>query len=191
MSVRRIHVHGRPAWQARVSLCGFRRSRLAPTRSQARQYEADLLQALRVQAQRSKDGLEGPATLRMAFAAYEQDLEARGKGSDTIARAEQTSRAVAKVMPEYLDRPPGEFSDKQIFLFRHARICAGIKPATTNRDFTTLRAILRKVRPEYRFPAGAFFREDNTRVRWLDHDEEMGVLKTCDPRFEKSPAWRR
>jgi hypothetical protein len=46
------------------------------------------------------------------------------------------------------------------------------KASTINRNLRTLRAALKKVRPEYRFPAGAFFREDETRVRWLRPEEE-------------------
>ena len=45
--------------------------------------------------------------------------------------------------------------------------CIPNKPSTINRDLRTLRAAFKKARPEYRFPAGAFFKEDETRVRWL------------------------
>src|SRR5438067_1230254 len=112
MSVRLIRVHGRPVWQVRVSLRGWRRSRLALTRSQAREHEAELLQALRREAQQTKNSVERPPTLRMTFAGYEEDLEARGKGSNTIARAVQTARAFEDLMPDSLDRSLADFGDK-------------------------------------------------------------------------------
>jgi integrase len=51
------------------------------------------------------------------------------------------------------------------------------EPATINRDLRTLRAMLKLVRPDFRFPAGAFFPEDETRVRWLRPEEELLVLE--------------
>ncbi len=52
------------------------------------------------------------------------------------------------------------------------------KPSTINRDLRTIRAALKKDRPSYRFAGGAFFKEDETRVRWLRPDEELLVLET-------------
>ncbi len=49
----------------------------------------------------------------------------------------------------------------------------------------TLRAALKAVRPEYRFPAGAFFPEDETRVRWLRPDEELLVLEPMPSPFRE------
>ena len=53
--------------------------------------------------------------------------------------------------------------------------------STVNRDLVTLRAALKKARPDYRFPPGALFRDDHTRVRWLRPEEELLV-------FEPMPA---
>jgi integrase len=54
----------------------------------------------------------------------------------------------------------------------------GTKPGTINRDLRTLRAMLRKSVPDFRFPAGAFFQDDETRVRWLRPEEELLVLES-------------
>jgi len=61
----------------------------------------------------------------------------------------------------------------------------GTRPSTINRDLRTLRAALKKARPDYRFPGGAFFREDETRVRWLRPEEELLVLETMASPFRE------
>ena len=63
-----------------------------------------------------------------------------------------------------------------------------------NRDLRTLRAALKKARPDYRFPAGVFFREDETRVRWLRPEEELLVLSAVPGseavRLVRPQVWR-
>ena len=54
----------------------------------------------------------------------------------------------------------------------------GTKPSTINRDMRTLRAMLKRAVPDFRFPAGAFFQDDETRVRWLRPEEELLVLES-------------
>src|SRR2546426_3297304 len=73
-------------------------------------------------------------------------------------------------------RPPRSTLFPYPPLFR-SRLGEPSKPATVNRDLRTLRAALKKARPEYRFPGGAFFQEDETRVRWLRPEEELLVLE--------------
>jgi integrase len=45
--------------------------------------------------------------------------------------------------------------------------------------------MLKRARPDFRFRAGAFFPEDETRVRWLRPDEEILVLETMPSPFRK------
>src|SRR5207245_4682370 len=59
------------------------------------------------------------------------------------------------------------------------------KPSTINRDLRTLRALLKRVMPEFRFPAGAFFSEDETRVRWLRPEEELIVFEPMPSPFRE------
>ena len=59
------------------------------------------------------------------------------------------------------------------------------RPSTINRDLRTFRAALKKARPEYRFPGGAFFPEDETRVRWLRPEEELLVLEPMASPFRE------
>ena len=126
---------------------------------------------------------QAPATLRALFDAYVEDLAARGKGDDTIERAAQTARVIERLKPELLERSVSSIGDAEIFALRS---CAARRPsrrsscATWRRRFgpqvmRTLRAMLKRARPDYRFPAGGFFSEDETRVRWL-RPEEQGVV---------------
>ncbi|MFQ5924244.1 MAG: hypothetical protein ACE5M4_15515, partial [Anaerolineales bacterium] len=118
-----------------------------------------------------------PATLRALLEYYAADMQARGKGEESVSRVEYTARSVEELVPELLNRPVAEIGDAEIFAFRNARHRRGTKPSTINRDLRTLRAALKKARPQYRFPGGAFFKEDETRVRWLRPEEELLVLE--------------
>src|SRR5215813_130726 len=45
--------------------------------------------------------------------------------------------------------------------------------------------MLRKTRPDYRFPPGAFFEEDETRVRWLRPEEEILAIEPMRSPFRE------
>jgi integrase len=202
MAIRRIKVHGRKVWQARVALRGGRRSRLCESKDQARQVEAELLQELQTHFVQAEEQGVRPATLRALLEFYAQDMAARGKGEESVERVEYTARAVEALLPDLLEKPVGEIADADIFAFRNARVREGkvivevvggekrerrvpAKPSTINRDLRTLRAALKKVRPEYRFPGGAFFKEDETRVRWLRPEEELLVIEAMPSPFRE------
>lgn len=74
-------------------------------------------------------------------------------------------------MPELLEKPVDAIADADLFAYRNRRaregstvyqVVAGkrvkirvpTKPSRINRDLRTLRAALKKARPEYRFPGG-------------------------------------
>jgi integrase len=59
------------------------------------------------------------------------------------------------------------------------------KPSTINRDLRTLRAMLKRAVPGFRFPRDAFFKEDETRVRWLRPEEELLVLEPMRSPFRE------
>ena len=199
MSVRQVKVHGRKRWQARVAYRGLRKSALRDTKGDAREVEGELLRELKGEATKAEQG-GAPATVKLLFEVCAADLEARGKGPETIGRAAQTATAVEAMLPQLLDKPVGRVTDSDIFAFRTAmavrgkrvvEIVAGkrvvrrepAKPATINRDLRTIRAMFKKVRPEYRFPSSAFFPEDETRVRWLRPEDEILVLETMPAPF--------
>jgi len=181
--VRNIRVHGRRVWQARVAWQGQRRSRLCESYEAARQAKVDMLADLQREAAKTEAEGQQPATLRQLFAFYVADLEARGKGPETVARAVQTETAIARLLPVLLDTPVSRIRDRDLYDFRLARAREGKLPSTINRDLRTLRAMLKAARPDFRFPGGAFFPEDETRVRWLRPEEELLVLEPMPEPF--------
>jgi integrase len=54
-----------------------------------------------------------------------------------------------------------------------------------NRDLRTIRALLRRALPGYRFPEGAFFPEDETRVRCLGGDDSERLFANLEPLFSE------
>ena len=83
------------------------------------------------------------------------------------ARVEQSATAVDLRAEAAALRGKGEREKaKQGEQAAKAAEKAGTKPSTINRDLRTLRAALKRAIPGYRCPAGVFFPEDETRVRW-------------------------
>jgi integrase len=202
MSVKRIKNHGTWVWQARVAYKGRRRAAFRKTKDEARTAEGELLSALKAEHGQAEQAATTPATLKQLFEHYVADLEARGKGDETIVRAAQTGLVIERLMPELLTRPVSRITDADLFAFRNLRLregkvvrervgdeirerCAPAKPSTINRDLRTLRAMLKKARPEYRFPTGVFLPEDETRVRWLRPEEELLVLEPMASPFRE------
>ena len=183
MSIRAFKLHGRKVWQARVAYRGQRMSTIRPSKAEAKTAEAELLGKLQARAGQLAALGGAPATVRGLLEGYAERLAARGKGPDTIGRAASTALAVERLTPALLDKPVGAVIDGDLFAFRQARVRGGTKPATINRDLRTLRAALKAARPDYRFPADAFFREDNTRVRWLRPEDELLLFASMPQPF--------
>ena len=123
-------------------------------------------------------------------------MRARGKGEESVGRVEYTARGVEALMPALLAKPVAQIGDADIFAFHNARLREGKlvyervgderrakrvpnKTSTINRNLRTLRAA------EYRFPGGAFFKEDENRVRWLGPEDELLVLETMASPFRE------
>lgn len=195
MSVRRITVNGRKVWQARVAYGRRRRStirdengRALENKTEARQAETRLLRELKAAAGQPQDDDQAPAapaSLRAALERYAENMARRGRGEESVSRVEYTARSIEATFPEWLDQPVMAIGADQVFDFRSARQRAGRKPSTINRDLRTLRAMLKLAVPGYRFPSGAFFQEDETRVRWLRPEEELLVLETMPEPFRR------
>ncbi len=112
-------------------------------------------------------------------------MKHRGKGEGSLERVEYTALAIEAITHDVLDKAVSTFGDTDVFAFRNGRRAAGTKPSTINRDLRTLRAALKLARPEYRFPGKAFFKEDETRVRWLRPEEELLVLEPMASPFRE------
>jgi integrase len=185
MAIRKIKNHGKWVWQARVAYRGLRRATFRPSKDEARQAESDLLGALKAESAQAEQQGQRPATLRQLLEFYALDMRARGKGEASVCRVDYTRRSIEAVVPDLLDKPVSAIADADVFAFRDGRVREGTKPSTINRDLRTLRAALKKARPEYRFPGGAFFQEDETRVRWLRPEEELLVLEPMPSPFRE------
>jgi len=202
MAIRKIKNHGKWVWQARVAYRGLRRAAFRASKDEARQAESDLLGALKAEAAQVEQHEQRPATLRHLLEFYALDMRARGKGEESVDRVDYTRRSIEGTTPEILDKAVSAITDADVFAFRNGRAREGTvvfavvdgrkvrkrrpsKPSTINRDLRTLRAALKKARPEYRFPGAAFFKEDETRVRWLRPEEELLVLERMASPFRE------
>lgn len=184
MAGRRHKSHGKWVWQARVAFRGRRTSVYRATYAEARTAERQLLERFEAEAEREAQAAAAAATLRMLFEGYVADLAHRRKSADTIGRAVTTAKAVETLMPELLDLPVSRIGDRELYAFTRAR-SAKATPGTINRDLRTLRAMLKRARPEYRFPGAVFFPTNDTRVRWLRPEEEILVLETMPSPFRE------
>lgn len=122
-------------YQARVAYRGLRKAAFRPTREAARDAESELLRDLKEKAGQAEQEAQRPATLRQLFDFYLSDLEARGKGDDTVGRAEETRAVIERLMPEPLDTPVSRIGETEIFAFRQhasarARWCTTWSPTS-------------------------------------------------------------
>src|SRR5436309_2310265 len=94
MSVHKIKNHGKWVWQARVAYQGLRKAAFRASKDEARQAESDLRRELKEKAGQAEQEGQRPATLRQLFEFYVDDLEAGGKGDDTLVRQARTARVI-------------------------------------------------------------------------------------------------
>ncbi len=203
MAVKKIKVNGRWVWQARVAYKGLRKSTIRETKDDARTAEAGLLQELKAKVGQAAEQAEAPATLQTigravetarAFERLMPDLIDRPvtkiREADIFAfrkaRSETSLSAVALRERAEALRRGGKTAKANVFerkaLDRQGK---GTKPSTINRDLRTIRAMLKRAVPGFRFPAGAFFQDDETRVRWLRPEEELLVLESMRSPFRE------
>jgi integrase len=200
MAVKQVRVHGKKRWQARVAYQGNRLSRLCESKDAAKIAEAELLQELRATSEREAQEGAAPATLALLCEAYVLDLEARGKSPDSITRAKDTAKRLEEFLGPRMQGPLS-LTEADFYAYRAHRLRqwakrgkkakdgtkallpGRTKASTINRDFRTLRAMLKRALPGFRFPAGVFLPEDETRVRWLKPEDELLIFATMPAPF--------
>lgn len=166
----------RKRWIAQVMSRGLRDSKACPTKAEAKDAEADILRNLKVRAEAEQEAEKQPATLKLLCDAYVLDLEQRGKAPDSISRAKDTGGRLKEFFGRRMDEPLIKLTEADLYAFRAARVKSGTKPSTINRDLRSLRAMLKRAIPGFRFSGGLFFKEDETRVRWLEPVQEIDVM---------------
>jgi len=198
--VRQVKVRGVKRWQARVFIQGHRLSRLCDSRETALQAKAELRLQLTQEAEQEATDRAAPATLALLCDAYLLDLEARGKGTDTLSTARNTTARLAEFFGPRMQEPLS-LTDADFCAYRKSRLrqwakrgkkakdgtrptkAGGVKSSTINRDLRTIRAMLKKVIPTFHFPAGVFLKEDENRVKWLKPEDELVVFATMPAPF--------
>jgi hypothetical protein len=156
MPIYRKKINGRKVYWVRVNYQRLHASRVCESREAAKDAEAELRDRLRKKVEQAEQAGQQPATLKALFEAYVEDLVNRGKSDETVKRAAQTARVVEARMPDFLAKPVARITAVDLFAFREVRIRGGTKPSTINRDLITLRAMLKRARPDFTFPPGAF-----------------------------------
>jgi integrase len=189
--VRQVKVRGVKRWQARVQYQGRRASCLCDSRDIAKLAKADLLAKLKADAEQENKAEAAPATFTLACAGYLLDLEARGKGKDTISTARNATERLLDFLGARRNDPVETLTAADLYAYRKHRtqrwarcgkktengtripIPGGAKASSINRDLRTIRAMLKRILPNLKFPADVFFDETPTRVRWLRPEQEV------------------
>src|SRR4029453_19077096 len=101
MAIRYTIINGsQKVWMARVAYQGQRKSPVGQTKQQAKEAQLEAAGAI-------------PATVGALLDPYALDLEARGKGADTIGRAKQTKTAMVALTPTLVTAPVSRVRDRE------------------------------------------------------------------------------
>lgn len=185
--VRQVVVRGVKRWQARVQYQGYRASRLCESYDTAKAAKAELLTKLKTDAEQEAKNQAAPATLAVLCDAYALDLEARGKSTDSVVRAKDTKKRLEECFKARVHEPLATLTEADLFAFRTWRVQQRCKASTINRDFRTIRAMFKWADPDFRFPRGVFFKEDETRVKWLKPEDEVLAFATVRTEVRVGP----
>jgi integrase len=195
--VRRIKVHGVWRWQARVKVGTLRRSVVCDSEEEALAAKARLRLELADEATTEQKAAEAPVTLALVCDAYLLDLEARGKGKDTLSTARNTVKRLTEFFRARM-REPLAVTEADLYAFRAHRMrqwakkgtegkpladVRGVKASTVNRDLRTVSAMLRHA--GFTVPKGLLLKEGVTRVRWLDPQQEATVFLSLKAPFRQ------
>lgn len=190
MAVKRVKNHGAWVWRARVVYQGRQRARFCDTKRAAEDAVPELRQDVKLEVDQEQQEAAQPVTLALICEAYLLDLEARGKSKDTLSTAKNAQARLADCFGARMQEP-FSLTEADLYAYRAHRLrqwaklgkkrelsqdVRGVKASTVNRDLRTIRAMLKRTLPDFKFPAGLFLKEDETRVRWLEPKQEAKVL---------------
>ncbi len=174
--VRRIKVHGKWRWQARVSYGGRRASRLCDTQEEAKRVKAELRLQLMEEAREEARMAENPASLELLCDAYVLDLQARGKTDNSIRGVRTTKKRLEKFFGPRMTEPVELLTEADLFAFRAHYAQLGSKASTINHDLANIHTMLKLFYPGFAFPKRIFFPHDATRVRYLEPEQMERVM---------------
>ncbi len=183
--VRRMMTNGRWRWQARVAYMGRRKSHMCDTKEEAKQVKAELRMQLMEKARQEARADENPATLELLCDAYVLDLQARGKGYDSIKGVSTTKKRLEKFFGPRMKEPVDLITEADLFAFKAHYDQMGSKPSTINHDLANIHTMLRLFAPHVSFPKRIFFPQDLTRVRYLEPDQMARVMGLLRPPFRE------
>ena len=127
--VRRIKVHGVWRWQARVAYRGHRLSQLCDSQDAAKLAKAALRKRLADEAEQEAKDTAAPATLMLLCDAYLLDLEARGKGDDTLSTARNTKARLTDFFGPRMQEPIS-LTEADLYAYR-AHLISILSPGPT------------------------------------------------------------
>ena len=155
----------------------------ASPKEAAKTAEAELRQILCASAEQEAREEATPGTLELLCEACALDLEARGKSPDSIGRAKDTKARLTELFGPRMKEPLVRLKEADLYAFRAWRVQGKAKARTVNRDFRSIRAMLKRAMLAFRFPSGLFLQGDETRVRWLRPEDEVLVFNIMPAPF--------
>ncbi len=121
MAVKKIKVHGNVRWRARVAIRGRQKVAYCPTKDEAKRAEIAFYQTLRAEAEQAETGGSGRPRSARCWISTRDISKFHRKPSETVGRARDTAKTIARVLPELLDRPVSAIGDADVLAFVKAR----------------------------------------------------------------------
>jgi transposase-like protein len=180
-----VKLVGRKVWQARVAVQGLRKSALCDTKERAKDKAAELRCELQARAAQAEEQAQQPATLRQLLEFYALDMQAHGKGEESVGRVAYTRKVIEDLMPQLLDTPVSAIGDADLFDFRTRRRREGTKPSTINRRLAAVEALYVFLMPEDDelvcpvFPRRHHLREPQRLPRPVQESELSILARKC------------
>lgn len=154
--------------------------------------EAELLGDLKASASQAEAEASRPATLRQLCEFYALDMQARGKGEESVGRVAYTRKVIEDLVPELLDKPVSAINDADVFAFRNRRAREGTPRARARRRRQGAQA--RPDQAEHDQPRSPHAlcraQEGATRIPGTSKAESVRAIRGCVPASTRFPRSR-